>query len=474
MSPLTAGAGSEDPNKVQKSYLVQKGPQLFASTYERVGGGTMWHWMGTALRLLPNDFRMRTAYNVGVDWPISYDDLQTAYRRAEEEMGVSADVASQSYLGVTFPNGYAYSMHGIPPSLVDQGLGQHVTGTVYQSPEKATDGKPYPGVTLNVRQTPAGRNSQNDNGRRVCAGNTSCTPICPIQAKYDATVTMAKALDTGNVRILYKTVASRVQVDAQGVTGIDFIQYQNDGTRQNGSAQGKRYVIAAHALETPKLLLNSVSPNSPKGVANSSGQVGQALADHPVYLAWGLMPEGKPLFPFRGPLSTSGIEDMRDGPFRSQRAAWLIEIGNEGWNWSVGDPYTSVCDFIDGTNNGGANPGKLALSGQALVQQLNSLMTRQFRLGFLIEQVEKDPNNAQCRVQSSPELTDGLGLPRPQISYELSDYTKEGFKQARLAATHIITELMGATELTDLNSSPAPKRCSSTTARTTRSSALAT
>lgn len=244
-------AGSDDKDKVQKSYLVQNGPQLFASTYERVGGGTMWHWMGTALRLLPNDFRMQTKYKVGVDWPISYDDLQTAYCRAEEEMCVSADMASQSYLGVTFPQGYQYSMHGIPPSLVDQGVGKAINGTQYQ------------GFTLNVRQTPAGRNSQNDNGRRVCAGNTSCTPICPIQAKYDATVTMAKALDTGNVRILYQCVASKVQVDANGVTGIDFIQYQNNGTQQNGTAQGKRYVIAAHAIETPKLLLNSISPHSP-------------------------------------------------------------------------------------------------------------------------------------------------------------------------------------------------------------------
>ena len=436
-------AGSDDKDKVQKSYLVQNGPQLFASTYERVGGGTMWHWMGTALRLLPNDFRMQSKYKVGVDWPISYDDLQTAYCRAEEEMGVSADVALQTYLGVTFPQGYQYSMHGIPPSLVDQGVGKAINGTQYQ------------GFTLNVRQTPAGRNSQNDNGRRVCAGNTSCTPICPIQAKYDATVTMAKALDTGNVRILYQCVASKVQVDANGVTGIDFIQYQNNGTQQNGTAQGKRYVIAAHAIETPKLLLNSISPHSPNGVANSSGQVGKSLAAHPVYLAWGLMPEGKPLFPFRGPLSTSGIEDMRDGPFRSERAAWRIEIGNEGWNWSANDPYTTVCDFIDGDNNGGTNNGGAdhkseALSGVALVQKLNSVLTRQFRLAFLIEQVEKDPEHAQCRVESSKHFTDGLGLPRPEIAYELSDYTKEGFKQARLAATHIITKLMGATELTDL------------------------
>lgn len=437
-------AGSHDKDKVQKSYLVQNGPRLFASTYERVGGGTMWHWMGTALRLLPNDFRMQSKYKVGVDWPISYDDLQTAYCRAEEEMGVSADVTSQTYLGVTFPQGYQYSMHGIPPSLVDQGVG------------KAINDKQYQGFTLNVRQTPAGRNSQNDNGRRVCAGNTSCTPICPIQAKYDATVTMAKALDTGNVRILYQCVASKVQVDANGVTGIDFIQYQNNGTQQHGTAQGKRYVIAAHAIETPKLLLNSIGPHSPKGVANSSGQVGKSLADHPVYLAWGLMPEGKPLFPFRGPLSTSGIEDMRDGAFRSTRAAWRIEIGNEGWNWSANDPYTTVCDFIDGDNNGGTNNGGAdhkseALSGVALVQKLNSVLTRQFRLAFLIEQVEKEPDEALCRVESSKHFTDGLGLPRPEIAYELSDYTKEGFKQARLAATHIITKLMGATELTNLN-----------------------
>src|SRR3546814_2279504 len=55
--------------------------------------------------------------------------------------------------------------------------------------------------------------------------------------------------------------------------------------------RSQRYVIAAHAIETPKLLLNSKTPDWPKGVANSSGQVGCSLSDHPIYLAWGLMPE---------------------------------------------------------------------------------------------------------------------------------------------------------------------------------------
>jgi choline dehydrogenase-like flavoprotein len=195
-------------------------------------------------------------------------------------------------------------------------------------------------------------------------------------------------------------------------------------------------------------------------VANSSGQVGRSLADHPVYLAWGLMPEGKPLFPYRGPLSTSGIESLRDGAFRKQRAAWRIEIGNEGWNWPVNDPYTTICDFIDGTNNSRSNPlpsqggqPSQALFGTALVQKLNSLFTRQFRVGFLVEQMEDNPDQALCQVVPSREYTDNLGIPRPEIHYDFSDYTKEGFKQARAAATYIITELLGAEELTDLNPS---------------------
>lgn len=400
------------------SYLVQKGPLPFTSTYERVGGGTTWHWVATCLRMLPNDFRTKSLYGVGVDWPISYDDLQSAYCRAEAQIGVSANVADQAYLGITFPANYEFPMTSIPLSLVD---GSFVS---------AVQGQSFQGLPLVVSPTPAGRNSQPYAGRRVCAGNTNCTPICPIQAKYDATVTMNNALNTGNVRVLYKTVASKVTVAADNtISGIEFIQYQlGDGPpTATGVAAGQRYVIAAHAIETPKLLLNSTSSAWPHGVANSSGQVGRSLADHPIYLAWGLMPEGKSVFPYRGPVSTAGIESLRDGAFRSQRAAWRIEIGNEGFNWPVGDPYITVADLIDGTNGSSTNPlpsagsASQVLFGSALVQRLNNLLTRQFRVGFLVEQVEEDPNNANCYIVPSSQYKDRLGIPRPEIHYDLSD-----------------------------------------------------
>src|SRR3954447_1441050 len=56
-----------------KTYLIQDlsdDQTPFASTYERIGGGTTWHWLGASLRLLPNDFKMRTLYGHGRDWPM--------------------------------------------------------------------------------------------------------------------------------------------------------------------------------------------------------------------------------------------------------------------------------------------------------------------------------------------------------------------------------------------------------------------
>src|SRR5262249_13640923 len=148
------------------------------------------------------------------------------------------------------------------------------------------------------------------------------------------------------VTVRYRTVASKVRVDADGkrVTGIDYISYSDVGKKSpdgSGTVVGRRYVLAAHAMETPRLLLNSCD-RMPQGVANSSRQVGCNLMDHPLYLRWGLTPG--PTFPYRGPLATAGIESLRDGAFRGRRAAFRVEFGNEGWNFAAGDPETTVLD----------------------------------------------------------------------------------------------------------------------------------
>jgi choline dehydrogenase-like flavoprotein len=416
----------------------------FSSTFERIGGGTAWHWLGTSLRLLPHDLAMKTTYGVYYDWPIAYDELELLYGKAEAAIGVSASVAQQAPLenaiGLRFPPGYEYPMQPIPMSLVDQTVSTGIAGLMV-----GPEGRKEPtGYDVFVTPTPAGRNSEpNYQDRRQCAGNTNCIPICPIQAKWDPTVTLGEALNTGNVTVQYQTVAVNVAVDAQNnVTGIDYLQWTRaaDGTLSStpGSVSAKGYALCAHAIENAKLLLLS---NGRKGVANSSDQVGRNLMDHVLYLSWALA--GEQMWGYRGPLATSGIESLRDGAFRKDRSAFRLEIGNEGWNFSIGDPYTTLNDFVSGTNASALNPNLERLGGLALAEKLNSIYTRQFRIAALFDQGPQEEN----RVTLHPFYVDGLGIPRPEIAYGLDNYTLDGFLAAREVCSTIY-EQMGAREFT--------------------------
>src|ERR1700730_13816121 len=125
----------QDP---KQSYLIQNGPLAFGSTYERINGGTARHWLGTSLRFLPSDFEMKTRFNRFVDWPIKYDHLQSWYGDTEKEIGVSADIGDQGYLGINFGNGYAYPMPKIPLSKVDMAVAEAMPGL--KVPDVGLDG----------------------------------------------------------------------------------------------------------------------------------------------------------------------------------------------------------------------------------------------------------------------------------------------------------------------------------------------
>ena len=179
--------------------------------------------------------------------------------------------------------------------------------------------------------------------------------------------------------------------------------------------------------------------------------VGRNLMDHPQFLSWGLLPVQ--VFPYRGPLVTSAIGDLCDGPFRDQRAAFRISLGNEAWSATVGgsggDPHVTTLDFINGVNLSGLNnkdstklADNSALIGAQLRDTLGNLISRQFRIAFAVEQ-SPDPNN---RVTLS-SAKDALGLPRPKIAYDLSDYTKQGIAAA-FRLKNVIFDKLGAEDFT--------------------------
>lgn len=466
-SPDVANLAQGTWNNPKQSYFVYTQPAdgkpgsiPYGSTYERLSGGTGWHWLGTTLRFNDNDFKLYSNYlkpsgyqgesgggwtpDPGVDWPIGYADLETWYEQAEAVIGVAADVADQQYpTGPTYRQGYQYPMPKISQSYLDQMLGTSVDDmrvtdsienqSLLQQYANYLSQHPLKYDPLNVRSTPQGRNSIGYDGRPPCMGNTNCVPLCPIAAKYDPTVHLNKALAAG-ARLITQAVAYNVRVDDPTktnpkVTGIDYKRW--DGT--TATAVGKVYFIGGHAVETPKLLLMS-NKQIPHGVGNSSDTIGRYLMDHNAQLSWGLMPAGKPVYPFRGPLSTSGVEELRDGSFRGFRGAFRIEVGNDAWNWPTGAPSSNVTYLLS-----------QGVYGKQLQSQLADVCSRMIRFASLVEPIP-DPDN---RVTVSPDYTDALGIPRPLVNYKLNDYEAEGLRAGRNAVLAIMKQL-GATDSLDL------------------------
>ena len=287
------------------AYYAQSGPDPFSSTYERRVGGTTWHWLGTALRLVPADFALRTRYGGGADWPLDYDTLEPWYFAAEQELGVAGDEA------LSWASCASTRIPAADPTYI---LGQ-------------ADRRRRAGLGVGLESTPQARNSTFYDQRPPCCGNASWIPVCPIGAKYDGAVHVRKAQAAG-AQLVDQAVADFVEVDAQGRATRIRVKHPD---RSEQWASGRVFVLAAHAIETPKLLLLSRTAALPNGVANSSDQVGRNLMDHPTQLSLALARD--PLYPYRSPFATPGIEQFRDGPFRAQRGAFRVEVGNDGWSW---------------------------------------------------------------------------------------------------------------------------------------------
>jgi len=388
------------PTLDPQGYLVQTGPDMFSSGYARQVGGTTWHWLGTMVRLIPSDFEMKTAFGVGVDWPIGYDELEPWYLAAEQSIGVAGENREDNGA----PRSGDYPMPPIPLTYSDRQFA-------------AAAAK----LDLAVTHTPQARVSvaEGFNGRPQCCGASFCIPMCPIGAKYDATVHVGLAQAAG-AEIRPNSVVHRLEADADGrITSLTFRRPD----MSEGTLRARQVVLAAHAIETPKILLNSRNDRRPSGLANSSDQVGRNLMDHPTQLSYALARE--PMGPYRSPLSTAGIEQLRDGPERRERSSFRIELGNDGWSWPGLDPVGLARQLI----------GE-GVWGTALYERIGQTSVRAVRMAALCEQLP-DP---ESRVTLS-EKADPIGILRPQVHFVIDNYAREGIKAAREQFTAIFEAL---------------------------------
>ncbi len=486
MQPITP------PFPDKKGYLVQFGPMPFASDAIRVGGGTTLHWLGTTPRMLPNDFRLKEKYGRAMDWPVDYETLKPYYEMAEFEIGVSGNVAAQEYpikesMEEYYGKDYVFPMDEIPQSYMDQQIIKGLAGTSVQLN--------FENIPLTMVPSPQGRNStpnpaygkaklikaaSSDSGYSLsltdidqetykalgavwnpyqgerCEGNASCVPICPVQAKYNALKTLKKALykskKNGNlqrnhhIQVQAQSVVYKLSVDHDNQDRISklhlrkyFSQEKTNFAEEVIDTGDSIVILAANAFENPKILLNSKytvvenGQNIEKTVANSSDQVGRNLMDHMVMLTWGLFPD--PIYSYRGPGSTTNISSFRDGNFRSEFSAWISPLDNWGWAWPAFSPGSDLSEFL--------NEG---LFGKDLKEALAYRLSRQVLFHFEIEQLP-NPNN---RVTINDQYLDVLGIPRPVVNYELTEYEMRAMEQAKLASDQMFARL-GIEDFTKYN-----------------------
>lgn len=249
---------------------------------QRMMGGRTNHWGRISLRNGPYDFKPRTRFGAGFDWPIGYDDIAPYYDKVEMLIGVfgtneGLENSPDSSPGVLLPApklrvGELYAQkHG-------KKVGAHITSIHRAVLTKVQDADGVP-----AKLHPGNAKAQkiladSMRTRSPCFWATDCHRGCAIRANYDSqTVHLRPALETGNLDILPNAMVREVTLDKQGkASGVTFI----DKTTGNEShAVGRAVVLAASSQESVRLLLNSKSKTFPQGLANSSGKVGKCITD---------------------------------------------------------------------------------------------------------------------------------------------------------------------------------------------------
>jgi len=221
-------------------------------------GGMAMHWGGVTPRFSPEDFRLKSLYGVGDDWPLSYDDLDPFYQEAEEIMGVAGEQGPAAM----DPRGKPFPMPMLP-----------LTYNLEQLKAWASAA----GITM--WSQPSAKNSRPYDGRAECCRNDTCSPVCPIGAKYSPDFTWNRLLQQKRAELHTGTLVRRLETDQRGrITRAVASRGAAPGTEVEYRA--RQFVIAAGYTWSAHLLLLSRDGRHPDGLANRSGLVGKYLAGH--------------------------------------------------------------------------------------------------------------------------------------------------------------------------------------------------
>ncbi len=240
-----------------EKWLDAQGKEFSPRTYYNVGGSTKFYG-GTALRFRKADFEERTlGGGRTVGWPFRYEELAPWYDKAEkllEVHGQAGDDPTEPPRG-EFP---------FPPLV-------HEPTLALLAGRLAAQGLHPIHLPIAIDQ----------GGKGKCVKGSPCDGFpCLYRAKGDAENRILRPLllkKHPNVTLWTNAYVDKLETDATGKTVIR-AHVLRDG--KNLTVEGTTFIVAAGAVNSAALLLRSASEQHPRGLANSSDQVGRNFMSH--------------------------------------------------------------------------------------------------------------------------------------------------------------------------------------------------
>ena len=245
------------PNTYIEDQVAVGDVQNSFTRYMAVGGAAL-DYGGTSRRFTPEDFRLRSLYGVGDDWPIEYEDLEPFYQESEERIGVAGEQGPPEL----DPRSKPYPM---PPLSLSYNL------EILKDWAAKAD--------IPCWTNPQAKNSIPYKGRAVCCRLDACN-MCPIGARYSPDFTFRDLLERNAITLHTRTLVRRL-VLAEGSNRIDHaVAVDRDAPEEPVQFRARFFVLAGGFVWAPHLLLLSANSRFPEGLANSSGLVGRYLTGH--------------------------------------------------------------------------------------------------------------------------------------------------------------------------------------------------
>lgn len=350
-----------------------------------VGGGTA-SYGAMAWRFMDQDFRLKSIYGAVEgstleDWPVTYDDLEPYYEKAEYEIGVSGDVTPCPFKA---PRNKPLPMPPLPPNLEYKIL----------KPAMLRLG-------LHPFDIPMLRNSVPYGGRPGCMRCRWCVGFaCEVNAKCGTQNTVIPtALASGNCELRTECIAKEVLLTQQGsARGVAYYD-ENDRLREQTA---DLVVVSGGAIESARLLLNSRSRIFPNGAGNNHDWVGRNLQGHAYTGSYGLLDFDA--YDDAGPGAGIALCDYNHGN------AGLVGGGMLA-NEFIRLPYQFV----------GQVPGFIARWGK----EHKDYMRKWYRRTISVKGPVQEMPVWESRVQLDPKVKDRWGIPVIRMSGHRHPHTIE-------------------------------------------------